>query len=438
MLGSAKIVPFLSGPPSVTIIEPDEGQSFLVGNSISLRAASQNFTDAVATVEFFAGTNSLAVVTNTSSPWGYHPLNRRHEGGYFSFAWTNAPTGDFALTALATDANGNSVTSAPVDISVVTNIPPVVSLVKPRDGAVILGPTNLKLIASAYDPQGTVTEVEFFAGTNSLGVVTNTPIVWITNWGAVFPIRQTSYSLTWSNVSTGDYDLTAVATDNGGVSSVSAPVTITVVSNLPPVVRIFNPEDGAHFTAPATVELGATVFAADGSISNVEFLAGTQDLGGATNGTSVTNYLGAVQTWYQLTWSQVPIAAYSITAVATDYNGNSGTSAPVNITVTAPPPPSVRLVRPENGETFLAPASFYLTAVAQLFPGQITQIQFQAGTNTIGIVTNPPWPTNFKWTNVPPGSYDLTAVATDSGGVIATSPPVNISVVTNHLGLHPY
>ena len=50
-----------------------------------------------------------------------------------------------------------------------TNLPPQVSIVTPTNGSVFYSPTNLILIARASDPDGTVTNVEFFAGTTDLG-----------------------------------------------------------------------------------------------------------------------------------------------------------------------------------------------------------------------------------------------------------------------------
>src|SRR5213076_1641244 len=41
-------------------------------------------------------------------------------------------------------------------------------------------------------------------------------------------------------------------------------------------------------------------------------------------------------------------------------------------------------------------------------------------------LTNSPY--SFTWTKIGPGSYTLTAVATDNGGIATTSAPVNVTV----------
>jgi hypothetical protein len=410
-------------PPAVRIVTPQEGAIFLAGAHIDICATTQSFTDTVATVEFFTGTNSLGVVTNHPASWG-------RDRDFACLMWSNAAAGPHTLWAKATDLAGNSVNSALVDITVVTNLPPRVSMVRPHNGATILGPTNLTLSAFAFDPDGTVASVTFFEGATMLGVVTNVPTVWVTNRYDVFPIRQTTYSLIWSNVAPGAYSLTAVAVDNGGATTTSAAVDITVVTNLPPQVRIVEPHGGATFFAPANIGLSAAASDLDGRVTGVKFFAGTNSLGVVTNSITVTNLEEEVQTLFSLTWSNVALGTYSLTAVATDNGGASTTSAKVNVAVTVRPPPSVRIVYPNNGATFVAPAKVYISTVTRYFTNPIASVQFLAGTNSLGFKTNSTWPT-LLWSNVPPGAYSLTAVARDTAGTTATSAPVGITVLTN-------
>ena len=432
----------------VQIITPQDGENILLGQSIHICALTQSFTDAVSTVEFFAGTKSLGIETN-------QPLARHSQvggnffggmppaeefggfhqpwptgGNIFSFIWTNAMVGSYALTAQATDAAGNTVISAPVTINVVTDLPPVISIVQPANGSFLLGPANISLKASAFDPDGTVVNVEFFAGAKSLGIVTNPPPVWVTNRHGVFPIRQTSYSLIWSNVPLGAYTLTAVATDNAGVSTTSSGVQVTLVTNLPPVVRLVEPELNEQFYSPATISLTAAAHDPDGSVASVEFFSGTQSLGVETSGVSVTNRGGAVWKFFTLTISNVAPGTYTYSAVATDNDGAAGTSPAIQVTVVTPPPPLVQIVYPKDGATFVPPASVPIATVTRYFTQPIASVQFLAGTNILDISSNSWWPT-FHWKNVPAGAYSLTAVGTDKGGISATSAPVNITVTTN-------
>ncbi|MBI5384184.1 MAG: immunoglobulin domain-containing protein [Verrucomicrobia bacterium] len=109
-----------------------------------------------------------------------------------------------------------------------TNRPPSVALVSPTNGATFQAPANIVLIAQAQDPDGflTIQTVEFFAGTNRLGVRTNFP--------TLNPLGP--FVLEWPNVPAGAYTLIARATDNTGNVGVSAPVNIVVRPALVPAV----------------------------------------------------------------------------------------------------------------------------------------------------------------------------------------------------------
>jgi hypothetical protein len=387
-----------------------------------------DFTDAVTRVDFLAGTNLLGVVTNgANAGW----LGKgSYEQEFDCITWSNAPTGAYILDAVATDLAGNSATSAPVDISVVTNFPPRVRIIEPADGAVILGPTNLTLAASAFDRDGSVTSVEFFNGTHELGWVTNESSVWVATEHKVFEVHPSDYYLTWSNVPAGSYTLTAEATDNGGVTSLSAPAEITVVTDLPPVVNLVAPENGYKAYAPITITLTASASDSGGKVAELQFFSGTQLLGVVTNGIAVSHGRQVVDTFYSLTWSNVPAGAYTLDAVAADKFGISSTSAPVHITVLTPPPPLAEIIYPASGAEFVAPASIPITATTKYFTNPIANVHFLSGASVLGVVSNY-WSPTFYWKNVTNGTYSLSVLATDTHGITATSAPVDITVVTN-------
>jgi hypothetical protein len=56
----------------------------------------------------------------------------------------------------------------------------------------------------------------------------------------------------------------------------------------------------------------------------------------------------------------------------------------------------------------------------------VSQVQFFSGATSLGVVTGAPY--SLVWTNVASGVYALTAVATDSGGLVLTSGVVNVIV----------
>jgi hypothetical protein len=225
-------------PPVVQISIPTNGSTFFTPANVPICANAYDPDGYVATVEFFANGVSLGVRTN--NPMTAGPMNP------FCLVWPNAPAGKYALTALATDNGGAFTLSDPVDISVLpgpppTNLPPIVRITSPPNGAMFHAPVDVPIYAYATDPDGFVTSVEFFADTNSLGFGQGVCI------GAVAPMLNCPtnvFLLIWSNAPLGQYALTAKATDNGGASTVSLPVTITILptppppTNRPPIVSI--------------------------------------------------------------------------------------------------------------------------------------------------------------------------------------------------------
>ncbi|MET0290126.1 MAG: glycosyl hydrolase family 18 protein [Pseudoxanthomonas sp.] len=91
------------------------------------------------------------------------------------------------------------------------NQAPSVNLTAPNTGATYTAGANVTLSANASDSDGSISKVEFFRGTTSIGVDTSAP-----------------YGVSWSNVAAGSYSLTAVATDNANATTRSAAVNITV------------------------------------------------------------------------------------------------------------------------------------------------------------------------------------------------------------------
>ncbi len=90
-----------------------------------------------------------------------------------------------------------------------------VAIGSPASGAFFSTPANMVIEVSATASPGSVARVDFFANGVALGSDTNAP-----------------FSLTWSNAPLGNYLLTALATDTGGLKATSAPVSVTVVNDV--------------------------------------------------------------------------------------------------------------------------------------------------------------------------------------------------------------
>ena len=125
------------------------------------------------------------------------------------------------------------------------NEAPQIRLINPRDGQVVVGPTNVRLVAYAQDHEdGYHVKVEFLEGTNSLGFGTFVP--------SLCPAPYCpNFVLTWSNVTAAAYTVTAVASDGADASTRSDPVHIKVVAlQRQPIVTIFARDATASEQSP--------------------------------------------------------------------------------------------------------------------------------------------------------------------------------------------
>lgn len=218
------------------------------------------------------------------------------------YAWDNtrSPDGDMY--------NSRITESCPSWYSLCSgNSAPTVSITSPSNGSSITEGDTITISASASDSDGSILNVSFYHGTTLLAEDSSSP-----------------YEYTWSNIPAGSYDFTAVAMDDDSVITTSSSVSITVntsSSNQTPVVSVTSPTDGSTYTAGDTITITVSASDNDGNIANVEFYEGT-------------NYLGSDSTSpYEFEWTDATAGTYSITAIATDNESASTTSASISVTV---------------------------------------------------------------------------------------------------------
>jgi beta-glucanase (GH16 family) len=90
--------------------------------------------------------------------------------------------------------------------------------------------------------------------------------------------------------------------------------------------------------------------------------------------------------------------------------------------------PTVSITSPVNNTNFPSDAGISISATAGDADGLVTKVEFFNGSTLLGEDTSSPY--GFEWTNVPDGSYSLTAKATDDSGLTATSYTVKVTVGT--------
>lgn len=190
------------------------------------------------------------------------------------------------------------------------NVAPSVAIVVPALDEVFDAPASITITANAIDSDGTVAKVEFYNGAEKIGEAVTAP-----------------FTMTWNGILSGNYTLSAVATDNEGMQAPSASITILVnnLNNVLPTVALPAPVDGASVFAGNAVALAATAADTDGFVTKVEFYAGATKLGEDTTAP------------YSFNWTAAAIGDYELAAVAIDNDGASAMSLIAHISVVAVP-----------------------------------------------------------------------------------------------------
>lgn len=189
-------------PPTVSLTHPLPGSTHPHG-AISLTATAADGAEAVAFVEFYAGTTRIAVDA-------FAPFQR---------TWVAAP-GVHGIRARAEDAAGNSAWSAEHTITVTgpctgDTSGPTVTIDSPASGLLDFGNGSVPIVVTAIDPSG-ISDVDFLVDDASIGTVTS-------------PTAGDRFERTWTIPAPATtYRLRATARDACGNERTSDPVDVTV------------------------------------------------------------------------------------------------------------------------------------------------------------------------------------------------------------------
>jgi hypothetical protein len=161
------------------------------------------------------------------------------------------------------------------------NPPAVVTLTSPANGSTYQALATINLSASVTTNGHTINNVQFFNGSTLLGQDTSAP-----------------YNFTWNNVPAATYTLTAqVVFDSGSASAgtnISAPVTVTVVTNTPVSIAI-DAQQNRHSISPL---IYGTAFATSNQISDLNFTMNRSGGNEETTYNWLINAHGKGNDWY--------------------------------------------------------------------------------------------------------------------------------------------
>ena len=183
-------------PPTVALTAPLDGTSVVVNTPVKLSASGTAPNGNIASVSFLVDN---AIVTTLDQ----YP---------YSTTWTFQNLGTYKVVAQVVDNLGDKVLTQPVIITVVPEPPPVIAITAPATGGIITAATGITVTASATSPAGTIASVQFFENNISIRTATTAP-----------------YTASFTPLSAGVYTLIAVATDNSGEQTTSAPSIVEAV-----------------------------------------------------------------------------------------------------------------------------------------------------------------------------------------------------------------
>jgi len=209
--------PLAQAPASGAITE--SFAQFIIGSSNSFTIHTTGFS-------------SAPTITAACSPSVWCPSNppnvtfSDNGDGTATIAGTanTATAGDY-LTSLTATA-GAQTTTQQFTLRIGANAPPTVSIT--TNGTTFLTSDGVTITASPLDSDGQITQVQFKDGAANLGL----------------PVTASPYTYT-GQFSAGSHNLTAVATDNGGLTGTSNTISITVTgvsaTPTPPAQIILKP-----------------------------------------------------------------------------------------------------------------------------------------------------------------------------------------------------
>ncbi len=274
--------------PSVALTNPTAGAPFTSPANILVSANATDSDGTISKVDFYSGTTFIG--TATTAP--------------YQITWGSVSAGSYSLTAVATDNLSATTVSSPVAVTVsVPNISPTVTLDSSLNGTTFSAGSNIPLVATANDLDGTISKVEFFAGATLVGTAT-------------VPSSGSVYTVTWTNVNSGAYALTAKATDNANSTIPSSIVNINVVS-----------QTGLSATADAYVRDGASATTNFGTATELQAQVSSVGSNRETyikfDITTVTGIVNAKLRLYgrlnDTSGTNVPAAVYPVLTAAPDW-----------------------------------------------------------------------------------------------------------------------
>ncbi|MDB6034956.1 MAG: hypothetical protein JWM16_5294, partial [Verrucomicrobiales bacterium] len=350
---------------------PADGSIIRLPDDVTLSAdALAGLGLTISKVEFFDGAEKIG--EDTSYP--------------FAFTWGDAAAGTHQLTAVGTDSGGGSLTSAPVNITVIS--PPV--------GTQLISFGDVWKYMDDGSNQGTNWSKRIFddrawmAGPSQLGYGGDgeiTTLSYGTNINARYITAYFRKAFVVSNPSTFSGLLLRLIRDDGAVVYLNGVEVLR--NNLQPGQVSWNS------LAPLTINPPDESTPVETNLSSSLLLVGTNVVAVEMHQSSITS----------------SDASFDLALI-----GLTSTNTAQGVYVTSP----------GNNAQYNSPARVGLTAFAQSANGSVSLVEYFDDAAKLGQATTPPY--SLTWNNGALGTHLVTARATYGGGLLMTSPPVSIVI----------
>ncbi len=352
-------------PPLVALVAPVQGQTFREGQSVPLEAHAWDTENELASISFFVGERLLGTVTVTpddattdASPGvGQDGLPLPPMRVIASWEWTSEAAGRYQLSAVAEDAAGNQSTSNTVVVGVASaNLPPVVTIESPDDEASEGSETGnrpvevdsgLLVISRTGDMSSALTVGLEIGGSATTGRDYRRLPTRVTIPRGSASVRVEVVPVDDRLVEGPETVIVAIrpsnCEDEAGRRSQCYRVgrasrqQVTILDNdrgrqnQPPRVAIVRPRDGVQISDTETVTLIAEAVDPDGNVASVEFFANADSVGMVEGNGNNGN--GRGNRFYRVSFRNPPPGRYQVVAVATDDDGDSTRSEPIQVNV---------------------------------------------------------------------------------------------------------
>jgi hypothetical protein len=294
--------------------------------------------------------------------------------------------------------------------------PPLVRIVNPTNDSSIAAGSTISIVADAVAPDGFIKNVDFYVNGVLLGSTQKFP-----------------FTASFTPQVPGRYQVVAIGFDDKSNAVASAPTMLTITGAFP-TASIINPESSG-LTVPQGSTVPVTVRAAgpDGGITTIrtiEFLVDgnvSDTLPKLTPAQAASGLPPVLTEPFVFNWkTDVVLGVHRLAARVTDVNGLIVTSPEITVNIVENKPPRVSITDPVAGASLVMNAPVTITAAATDTEGTVDSVDFLVNGNSIGKVTKSPF--QITWTPTAVGTYELTAVAVDNGGMRATSAAVAVNV----------